>query len=227
MPRLLRHKVLTLPLPNLLPILPPDFVEAAKSKRRAQHADGVNGNDRKSKGKGKGKAKARDSAETGDGEEGEDVPVASGSRSGSGMDVDEIGSTVASNDVNGSGSGSHVKEEEGETSSRLPTDPLEEDVPISELPEPTEEEISTFFSRANGHVNGTASGSASSSNGTTVINDYQSQSKALADIQAAQKEKNKELKEPEVFYIEETGEIFLDYECVRGQRRYAERISKG
>jgi len=150
--------------------------------------------------------------------------VASRSRSGSGMDVDEIGSTVTSTDVNGSGPGSHVKEEEGEATSRLPTDPLEEDVPISELPEPTEEEISTFFSRANGHVNGTASGSASSSNGTTVIHDYQSQSKALADIQAAQKEKNKELKEPEVFYIAETGEIFLDYECVRSPRRHAERI---
>jgi hypothetical protein len=92
---------------------------------------------------------------------------------------------------------------------------LEEDVPMSELPEPTEEEIRAFFSRSNGHVNGTASGSASSHTGETVISDYQSQAKALAEMQAAQKENNKDWKEPEVFLIEETGEIFLDYECVR------------
>jgi hypothetical protein len=139
-------------------------------------------------------------------ENGSDVGGTTGS--GSGMEVDEIGSR-------------HTKGEEA-TSINLDVTQLQgdtiEDIPLSELPEPTEDEINSFFSsRADGGPSVQTNGASSSlstvpdSNAdTVVVSDYHSQAKALANIQAVQKDK--EWKEPEVFYIKETGEIFLDYE---------------
>jgi hypothetical protein len=199
MPKILRHKVLTLPLPNLLPVLPPRFTEAARAKRRESSslADSSNASDRKSKGKSKGKGKSKDPVENGS-----DVGGALGS--GSGMEVDEVGSLSVKGE---DGTTTHTDTPQGRTDTI-------EGIPLSELPEPTEDEINSFFSSRtaagpSGQVNGVSSASSTVpdvDSDTIAVIDHHSQTKALAT------QKEKDWKEPEVFYIKETGEIFLDYE---------------
>lgn len=177
MPRLLRQKVLTFPLPNLLPVLPPQFVEKARARKiQLEHNDvpsSSNGTQSKTNGKqanGKHKEQVEQIAATEVG----------------GMDVDELGSTV-----DGTIAGS---ENEPAFRSTTPDEPLED------LPAPDEDDVVEFLTMHTG------------SRPRADIVDYQSQLQAA--LGQKDPSKSKEWKEPEVYVIQETGEIFLSYRSV-------------
>lgn len=209
MPRILRHKVLHFPLPNLLPVLPPSFIENA----RVKHKDtliaypNAKGSSRSKKIKGNRPSvvpsnNGVDDEDVKNEDEDEDERARRDTGSGS-MEVDEIeaGSTVGSTGmINGAGhNGDSTADVDQELEEAL------KEVPITDLPAPNEGELLEYFrGQEQGRV---VNGSGGSGSGSTS-----SRTEEASTGLSREKDKDKEWKEPEVFYIKETGEIFLDYE---------------
>ena len=178
MPRLLRQKVLTLPLPNLLPGLPFQFTEQAqrKSKRglkRPESSSRVNG------GRGSGHSHGPNSTNGGaSGQDGIDQD----------MNMSEDGLSDDQDTVEG-----------GETTLEEPDEASVLQFLNSQIPQAT---ASGSGSRPDDHE--VASGDSKATNGVAAVNGRGS----LNHVKA----REGEWEEPEVFFIKQTGEVFLDYE---------------
>ena len=213
MPRLLRHKVLAFPLPNLLPVLPPSFIETAKLK----HKETLLAEPTSKKVNGRSGRPSVLPTEV------EDVS-ARAETTGSGMDVDEIGSTVASTEVNGTELHAASARSEGilthEQELQQGLEAALAEMPLTDLPTPNERDLLDFFQSRTldkqddvVHTNGKTNGNNHTRNHTQDVNGSSSRSVSQSAPTHGQiSQKDKEWKEPEVFYIKETGEIFLDYE---------------
>jgi hypothetical protein len=253
MPRILRHKVLTFPLPNLLPVLPPSFTETAKLKHKETLLSNPNSKSdlgsrsKKINGNGVGRpsvlaAPVNDNDNDDDGDKDEHIR---GGAAGSGnMEIDEIGSTVANTEVNGTGP--HNPNLNLELKLDLELQAVLSEIPVTDLPAPSERDLLDFFhpdlrpqmetrmvhdqdhdhdydhevgiqGQGSGQaMNGSSSSSRSVSQpGPTMSNECKPISGQTTVLQRDKdKDRDREWKEPEVFYIKETGEIFLEYECV-------------
>lgn len=211
MPRILRHKVLHFPLPNLLPVLPPSFIENARVKHKDTLIANPNpkGSSRSKKIKGNRPSVVPPNNGVGDEDvkkEDEDEDERARRDTGSGsMEVDEIeaGSTVGSTGmINGAGhNGDSTADVDQELEEAL------KEVPVTDLPAPNEGELLEYFrGQEQGRaVNGSGGSGPSSSRAEEALT-------GVTKEKEREKDKDKEWKEPEVFYIKETGEIFLDYE---------------
>jgi hypothetical protein len=168
---------LAFPLPNLLPVLPPQFAEKARARKmQLEH------NDVPSSSNG---AQPRTSGKQANGKHKEQEEQIAVTEVG-GMDVDELGSTADGT----------IADSENDPALKITTP----DESLEDLPAPDEEDVVEFLRI---HTD---------SRHRADIVDYQSQLQAA--LGQKDPSKSKEWKEPEVYVIQETGEIFLNYRSV-------------
>lgn len=137
------------------------------------------------------------------------------------MEVDEIGSTVASTELNGG-----IEAQPGSEPMLTQEQELEaalDEIPLTDLPEPDERDLWDFFAgrtkedHGDRYENGLGIHHDQNQNQNQMANGSSSRSVSQSAPQSLSL-KDKEWKDPEVFFIRETGEIFLDYE------KYVERM---